>query len=523
MASLLMNAIGAVSRIEVLQPWLNRIAINIANGTCPARPQPYSLWTPNKDIPVLDEAYPTWPGLVDRRYTGRHLPPAAPRAVLPEAQRVVELFMRPNADGQDRTTPSSRTSTLFCFFAQWFTDSFLRTDRSDTRLNTSNHDIDLCEIYGLTAETAALLRQRRGGRMLVEARPTGEFPPRLFDAAGEVRAEFAALPYAGFAKGILDGTDLKTLLSPEALTARTRALYATGLDRGSNTILYAGFNALFLREHNRIAGVLAAAHPAWDDDRLFETARNVNIVQGLKLVIEEYIHHIAASPIRFRLDRTFAEGQRWYRANRITIEFDLLYRWHPMIPNALTVDGRVIDANEYRWNNALLEELGIEALFAAASRQAAGRIQLRNTPRFMQGAEVAGLLFARKHRVQPFNAYRRYFNLTPYASHEALTGDAVSAAELAVLYPDVDDVEFQVGLFAESHDDGSSFGELLRTMVAVDAFSQVFTNPLLAGEVYDAALGAAGDRIVQETTCLQDVVARNAVPGAPVLARFNLG
>src|SRR5262249_10329415 len=82
-------------------------------------------------------------------------------------------------------------------------------------------------------------------------------------------------------------------LSRDEVAARIAGLYATGVDRGSNTILYAAFNALFLREHNRIAGQLAKAHPSWDDDRLFQTARNVNIVQGLKLVVEEYIYHLA--------------------------------------------------------------------------------------------------------------------------------------------------------------------------------------------------------------------------------------
>ena len=34
------------------------------------------------------------------------------------------------------------------FFAQWFTDSFLRTSLTDYRKNESNHEIDLCQIYG---------------------------------------------------------------------------------------------------------------------------------------------------------------------------------------------------------------------------------------------------------------------------------------------------------------------------------------------------------------------------------------
>jgi hypothetical protein len=47
--------------------------------------------------------------------------------------------------------------------AQWFTDSILRFDPYDRGKNTSNHDIDLCSIYGLTEGTCRVLRRGRGG------------------------------------------------------------------------------------------------------------------------------------------------------------------------------------------------------------------------------------------------------------------------------------------------------------------------------------------------------------------------
>jgi prostaglandin-endoperoxide synthase 2 len=546
------------NKVEFLRPIVNRIAINLATGREVPRPHPYSLWSPGSTIRCCDEAYVTWAGLVDRGYTGRHLPPEPPGKAYPPAQEVVRaLFLRPHdAAGQDISRASQHTTALFCFFAQWFTDSFLRTHPTDSRLNTSNHEIDLCEIYGLTEATADALREKRGGRMKVEQHATGEYPPRLH-ADGAVRPEFAGLGLTAGAAAMLAALPARTpeqiaakaqmqaavdaamaypsrlpdfvrsalswyQLPEEEIAGRIAHLYATGVDRGSNTILYAAFNALFLREHNRIAELLAKAHPDWDDDRLFQTARNVNIVQGLKLVVEEYIHHLAGERVPFKLDRNFAEKRPWYRTNRIAIEFVLLYRWHPMIPNTLKVGDRVLDAREYRWNNALLEEIGIETLIAEASAQPAGSMRLRNTPGFMEGAEIAGLELSRAHRVQPFNAYRRRFGFAPYRSHEELTGDAALAAELQRFYPSVDDVEFFVGLIAEAHPESSSFGETLFATVAVDAFSQVFTNPLLASEVYEKALGAEGMRIVEQTGSLEQIVRRNAVPGATVRASFKL-
>ncbi len=56
------------------------------------------------------------------------------------------------------------------------------------------------------------------------------------------------------------------------------------------------FNTLLLREHNRLAGELEERNPGWDDTRVFETARNIVIVLFIKLVVEEYINHIASIP-----------------------------------------------------------------------------------------------------------------------------------------------------------------------------------------------------------------------------------
>lgn len=532
MASLLMQAIGVLSKVPPLQPAMNRLAINFAVGRTNPRPYAYSLWSPDRlpepKVLVTEEPYITWPGLVDRRYTGRHLPPA-PAAYgdsLPEIDRVVELFMR------ERFIASGRSTALFCFFAQWFTDSFLRTMDGDRRRNTSNHEIDLCQIYGLDEATGDALRERRGGRLKCQELPSGVFPPRLFDDDGALRPGFEGLSYA---KGDAGKRPVDRLLPfafgdslpPEELERRKRRLHATGLERGSNTVLYAALNALFLREHNRICRLLAAAHPGWDDDRLFETARNINIVQALKLVIEEYINHLAGAPVVFRLDQRFAERQGWYRANRMAIEFNLLYRWHSMIPDHLDLlDGGRLGTEGYRFNNERLEAIGLEGLFAAASRQPAGRVGLRNVPRFMWKAETAAMKFARDFRLQPFNAYRRRFRLAPYRAWDELTGDPALSKALADLYGSVERLEFLVGLFAEKHDARSPFGDLLRSMVAVDAFSQVFTNPLLSAECRGRAdaFGSIGVGVIEGTESLEAIVRRNAPEHARAgaLARFHL-
>ena len=115
---------------------------------------------------------------------------------------------------------------------------------------------------------------------------------------------------------------------------------------------------------------------------MFQTARMINICLLLKLTVEYYINHIAGQRI-FRLDTSFAERQNWYRTNWIALEFDMLYRWHGLIPDTLIVNGATVSANKYHWNNSLLEDLGIAGLINAASAQPAVRISLLNNPVFL--------------------------------------------------------------------------------------------------------------------------------------------
>jgi hypothetical protein len=113
----------------------------------------------------LASDYTSWLSLTDRTFSGRHLPPstAAQQAALPAEADVVALYRR------ERLTPATDTSVMFMFFAQWFTDSFLRTSLTDYRKNESNHEIDLCQIYGRSIDATNLLRSRQGGRLKSQA------------------------------------------------------------------------------------------------------------------------------------------------------------------------------------------------------------------------------------------------------------------------------------------------------------------------------------------------------------------
>lgn len=514
---------------------LNREAINHFASATKARPRAFSLWSPVQgpktftDVPNVNDPeyvtdYTSWPGLTNKRWSGRHLPPAprayvdalpsdAPAAGEPYG-RVTRLYARRGA------MIPSRSSLLFMFFAQWFTDSILRTDPIDRRKNTSTHDIDLCQIYGLAEETTRILREMKGGRMLTQTTPNGEeLMPYLCekDASGEyvVKEMYRHLPSSE--------RNLDVILSgfTQFKPSRKEKLYATGLDRGNQSIGYVTLSTIFVREHNRIARELEKQNPTWNDERIFQTARCINIVIEMKLIVEEYINHILGHKL-FKLDPSFAEEQQWYRANWIAVEFDMLYRWHGLAPDAIPVDGTNYQPTDFRNNNALFEQVGIGKLLDAVSTTRAGRIGLGNTPNYLWPAEAASIKMGRDFKLQPYNRYRERFGLDPLGSFDDLTDDADVKMELEGMYKSIDNLEYIVGVFAEKAQDGLLFGDLLNRMVAYDAFTQIFSNPLLSTNVYNRdTFTDYGLDLIEKTTSLEVLVGRN-VQGGPFTAKLGV-
>ena len=399
---------GQISRL------FSRVFINfVANSTSP-RPRPFSLASP----------YTSWLSLTDKSFTGRHLPPEKIQG-LPDVDKVAQLWQR-----GEREIPSVKSSMLFSFYAQWLTDSFLRTDLEDTRRNHSNHELDLCQIYGLGAEQTKALREMEGGRLKSQSlsgQGNEEFLPYLFDQGkiGNDLENFAEQPQAFIHEDFAKLHDLKRLkaIFENSKPENLRYYFATGLEHGNSSVGQTLLNTIWMREHNRIARMLCENTALTDDDEIFEKARNINIVQHLRIIIRDYIRHI--SPIDVALDIVpgMAERQKWYRENWITIEFNLLYRWHSMVPDAFQIGDQSFDQMELR-NPDLLKKFGIEKLITAATLQKAGRIGLENTHKmFFQPFKVGdtahdsvmarSVKMGRDAEIGRYVDYRKAFGLKP--------------------------------------------------------------------------------------------------------------
>jgi prostaglandin-endoperoxide synthase 2 len=269
------------------------------------------------------------------------------------------------------------------------------------------------------------------------------------------------------------------------------------------------------------------------DERLFQTTRMIMTVLELKLVVEEYIRHIAPHDPPLQVVPGMAADKRWNRSSWIAVEFNLLYRWHMLVPDRITTDEGTVDSKSFlRDNNQLLLEKGLEWVMAQCSRSRAAAIGLFNTPAFLTdrrvpehpAVEERSISLMRQARLQPYNAYRQRFGMAPVKDLAELTSDVAVQERLEALYGDVDDVEWYVGIFAEDHPEDQMMGDLLTAMVGYDAFTQALTNPLLAPQVFnEATFTRAGLGIIRTTRSLQQILARNADSPSDAFVRFTYG
>ena len=482
-------------------PRINAFVIDHLASRTASRPLPFSLASD----------YTSWKSLTDRTYTGRHLPVADQKytdfLAKVDIQKVGELFARP----KDKMIPCTRSSVMFTAFAQWFTDGFLRTDHQDNHKNTSNHEIDLCQIYGLTEAVTDQLRSKSGGKLNSQMINGEEYPLYAYQN-GQKKYTHIWGP---------KDTKMPLGLSPTDLDKREQFVFAMGTDRSNSTLGYAMLNILFLREHNRVAGLIEKANPAWDDERIFQTTRNVMIVLLIKIVIEDYIAHIAG--INLKTDPGIGYDKSWYRTNRMTIEFNLLYRWHSLTPDTFNTAQGMVNFSDYMYNNEMIINHGLGKNFAALSKQKAGQIGFFNTAYFLVEIEKMNVgYYSRTLKLRSYNEYRSCFGLARARDFADITKNESVQKKLKDLYVSVDNVEWYVGMYAEDRMPLAMMGELQTCMVANDAFSQALTNPLLSQYVFNRkTFSDTGWDVIHETNTLDQLLARNITTGEHCSLRYT--
>ena len=356
---------------------------------------------------------------------------------------------------------------------------------------------------------------------------TEEFPPFLYNQDGSLTdPAFNVLdpPLFAFNQPIKD-----PYMSPPPPCrtkridpARYTSLFAVGGDRVNSSPFTAMMNTLWLREHNRVAKELERRNPRWDDERVFQTARNIIIPMFIKIVVEDYINHITPIPFKIKADPSVAWDATWNRPNWMTAEFSLLYRWHALMPDQIEWTGGAIPLGDFTLDNRKLLAVGLDGAITLAASQATNQLGALNTSAALLPVESLSIGQARTNHLarttrivwrSAWRPRRRSARSPPTRTSRGCFRTSMARPTGSSSIP---------GLFAEDRVPDSPLPQLLMTMVAVDAFSQALTNPLLSQHVWKDNPGLTftdwGLNEIGDTSSLSDVLIRQGRPSgsAPV-------
>lgn len=265
-------------------------------------------------------------------------------------------------------------------------------------------------------------------------------------------------------------------------------------------------HTLFTLEHNAICDALKKDHPHLTEDELFGTAQLINAALIAKIHTVEWTPAIIAHPVlkvamranwwglaEERIHRRFGRisksdvisgipGSRHDHHGapyQLTEEFAAVYRLHNLLPEQLEVrsldDNSLLDSMEFdeiillNAQRVLEGPQEVEDLWYSFGTQHPGAVQLHNFPRWMQDItlpdglrlDIAALDIARDRErgVPRYNDFRRQLHLAPARTFDELTDNPVWARELEEIYGDVEKVDLQVGMHAETPPKGFGFSD----------------------------------------------------------------
>ena len=318
-----------------------------------------------------------------------------------------------------------------------------RLQGSRDQINDITAYIDASNVYGSSTERESALREHRGGRLRTS---DGDLLP--FNDRG--------LPNA---------------------PAPTGSFFLAGDIRANENVVLTSLHTLFVREHNRLANLIAIHDPDADDEEIYQLARKIVGAEMQLITYQEFLPALLG-----RHAPHLSEGRTGGQGNAgIANEFSTaFYRiGHSMLSPQLR---RWEDGNRlsmlplrdafFRPSYLSTDPLNMDRLLSGLQTQRCQEIDTRivdDVRNFLFGPPGAGGLDlaalniqrGRDHGLPDYNSLRAAFDLGERTSFASITTDAEIADQLEQLYGTTDNIDCWVGALAEPHVPGTSVGRLM--------------------------------------------------------------
>ncbi len=448
----------------------------------------YNLLGSDADFPFLYSTkypYPTVDAIEDYSYYSRMLPekPRAADFQYPPVDELVEdLFIRKGKSNLSQKTDRN-SSLLFGGWAQWFAAGFLLTDPENPARSglfpTSTANLDAT--YGNDEHTRDLLRSHSGGKLKSQILNGEEYPLYIKDIP-----EIKQSPL--FQRFLQRAGTASMIHNTNKHMVDSDSLFAFGQIQINATPGAVAWGIIFLREHNQICDELQKRYPAWDDERLYHTARNICTIILTKVVLCDYIgrhnaHHLAME-LPFTPEVLRAGKWSFGIARSLPIEWNHLYRFHSFVPDTMQFDGEEISIATGVYNPSFVVKHGLNKIIDQLSRSPICPFGPQNTPFFLSQVEKQTIEEGRRLNLAPYNDYRERMGFTRAKKFTDINADPIIANALHKHYKTVDEVEWYVGMIAEPVPANRLFPLLLNRMLSSVAFSVILLQPWLAPSIW---------------------------------------
>jgi hypothetical protein len=323
-------------------------------------------------------------------------------------------------------------------------------------VNQDTSFIDGSMIYGSDPTTAADLRTFVGGQ--------------LKTSAGGL------LPYNTMGLNMAD-----PLGAPES------TLFAAGDIRANENVELTNITTLFVREHNYQAALLAKEHPTWNDQQLYNGARQIVIGEIQSITYNEWVPALmgnnALTPYRgynpnvdpavstefssaaFRLHTLLDDDVQFLDNNCNPIMPDMPLASDFFQPGIVALPGEVAANLKYLStdNTQEVDEQTVDGLRNSLFPDA----PVINKVEVGASDLIADDIQRGRDEGDPtYNETRVAMGEKPVTSFAQITSNVPLQQELQQIYGNVNNVESFVGLMAENHIAGSSLGRTEQAILA---------------------------------------------------------
>ena len=297
---------------------------------------------------------------------------------------------------------------------------------------------------------------------------------------------------------------------------------AAGDVRAQENPSLTALQTLFVREHNYQVDKLAAEHPDWNGNHLYEQARAIVGAEIASITYNEFLPLLLGSTapgeyagydptVNPTISEEFAGAAFRFGHSIVSNETERVDENGVVTgPELALRDTFFLPAEQFNADggaDGFLRHLGTDASQAMDARIVDGLRNFLFDPPV--GMDLAAINIQRGHNLGlgTLNETREALGLTPYTSFEQITDDAGTVAALKATFTDVDQIDLWTGGLSEKHVTGGLIGETFGKIIG-DQFETLRDGDQYYYEnVANGTFDAASLNEIQHTT-LSDIIER---------------